>query len=67
MTWLHGSVHYLRIEEKSAVFFHCFQATGSAPLNDSDELYPDNINRLWHRFDHALQEREMAVQQEIIR
>ena len=36
-------------------------------MNSDDEFYPDNINRLWHRFEHVLQEQEMAAQQEIIR
>lgn len=44
-----------------------FQATGASHLTADDELYPDNINRLWHRFEHVLQEHEMATQQEIIR
>ena len=46
----------------------CCQSTGAShELGADDELYPDNISRMWNRFENATTEKEMAIQAEIVR
>ncbi|KAK3581860.1 hypothetical protein CHS0354_032763 [Potamilus streckersoni] len=58
-----------RLDMKGKIFhlFDSIETRGAFPTGIDESLYPENIKRLWNRFELAMQERERTLQAEIIR